>query len=213
MIPDRIEAGTFLITAAATSSSITIAPVIPHHLEAVTNKLQESGSKITIKGNSITINPKELNSVDISTAPFPGFPTDLQAPFTVLMTIANGESKITETIFENRMNHIHLLNKMGAKIKLNKNTAHIKGVKTINGMNLVGSDLRSSAALIIAGIIAKGSSKIYGLEHLDRGYENFELKLKKLGIKIIREVSKSTIEENRYKIKPKSEENSTLKAA
>ena len=100
------------------------------------------------------------------------------------MTIANGESKITETIFENRMNHIDTLKKMGADIKLNKNIAQIKGVKEINGMDLVGSDLRSSAALIIAGIIAKGTSKIYGLEHLDRGYENFELKLKNLGVKL-----------------------------
>ena len=213
VIPDRIEAGTFLIAAAATSSSITISPVIPHHLEAVTNKLQESGSKITIKGNSISIKSKEIKGVDIETAPFPGFPTDLQAPFTALMTIANGESKITETIFENRMNHIYLLNKMGANIKLNKNIAHIKGVKTINGMNLVGSDLRSSAALIIAGIIAKGSSKIYGLEHLDRGYENFESKLKNLGIKIIRETSERNFEENEFKIKPNSDDISKVKAA
>jgi len=213
VIPDRIEAGTFLIAAAATSSSITISPVIPNHLEAVTNKLQESGSKITIKGNSITIKGKEIKWVDIETAPFPGFPTDLQAPFTALMTIANGESKITETIFENRMNHIHLLNKMGARIKLNKNVAYIKGVKTINGMNLVGSDLRSSAALIIAGIIAKGCSKIYGLEHLDRGYENFELKLKNLGVKIIREVSENTFEENGYEIKPNAENFSKIEAA
>mgnify|MGYP001235246494 CR=1 FL=1 len=213
VIPDRIEAGTFLIAAAATSSSITIAPVIPHHLEAVTNILQESGSKITIKGNSITINPKELKSVDISTAPFPGFPTDLQAPFTALMTIANGESKITETIFENRMNHIHLLNKMGARIKLYKNTAHIKGVKTINGMDLVGSDLRSSAALIIAGIIAKGISRIYGLEHLDRGYENFESKLKILGIKITREFNKNNFSENGFKVAKNSEDIQKFKVA
>ena len=213
VIPDRIEAGTFLIAAAATSSSITISPVIPIHLEAVTKKLKESGSKITIIGNSITIKGKEVKGVDIDTAPFPGFPTDLQAPFTALMTIANGESKITETIFENRMNHIHLLNKMGASIKLDKNTAHIKGVKKINGMDLVGSDLRSSAALIIAGIIAKGSSKIYGLEHLDRGYENFELKLKNLGIKITREFLKSTFEKDEYKIKTKSEKLSKLEAA
>ena len=133
VIPDRIEAGTFLIAAAATSSSITISPVIPSHLESVINKLQESGSKIIIKGNSITINPRELKAVSIKTAPFPGFPTDLQAPFTALMTIANGESKITETIFENRMNHINLLKKMGANIKLDKNVAYIKGVKTIKG--------------------------------------------------------------------------------
>ncbi len=213
VIPDRIEAGTFLIAAAATFSSITISPVIPIHLEAVTKKLKESGSKITINGNSITIKGKEIKGVDIDTAPFPGFPTDLQAPFTVLMTIANGESKITETIFENRMNHIDLLKKMGANIKLNKNVAQIKGVKEINGMDLVGSDLRSSAALIIAGIIAKGSSKIYGLKHLDRGYENFELKLKNLGIEIIRETSKSTFKENELIIKPSTEEMSKAKAA
>ena len=213
VIPDRIEAGTFLIAAAATSSSITIAPVIPHHLEAVTNKLQESGSKITIKGNSITIYPRELKSVDISTAPFPGFPTDLQAPFTALMTIANGESKITETIFENRMNHIHLLNKMGARIKLKENTAHIKGVTTINGMDLVGSDLRSSAALIIAGITAKGSSRIYGLEHLDRGYENFELKLKVLGIKITRELNNSNFMKNEFRVEKDSKEIDKFKVA
>ena len=213
VIPDRIEAGTFLIAAAATSSSITISPVIPNHLEAVTKKLQESGSKITIKGNSISIKGKEIKGVDIETAPFPGFPTDLQAPFTALMTIANGESKITETIFENRMNHVHLLKKMGAKIKLTNNVAHIKGVKKINGMNLVGEDLRSSAALIIAGIIANGSSTIYGLEHLDRGYENFESKLKMLGIKISREFNKKNITDKEYKMESESEDVPKLKVA
>ena len=213
VIPDRIEAGTFLIAAAATSSSITISPVIPHHLEAVTNKLQESGSKITIKGNSISIKSKEIKGVDIETAPFPGFPTDLQAPFTTLMTIANGESKITETIFENRMNHVHLLNKMGANIKLNENVAYIKGVKAIKGMDLVGSDLRSSAALIIAGIIAEGRSKIYGLEHLDRGYENFELKLNKLGIKIKREHNKRILLNNESQFNSESEKISNFKVA
>ncbi len=213
VIPDRIEAGTFLIAAAATSSSITISPVIPIHLEAVTNKLQESGSKITIKGNSIKIKGKEIKGVDIDTAPYPGFPTDLQAPFTALMTIANGESKITETIFENRMNHIHLLKKMGASIKLNKNVAYIKGVKTIKGMDLVGSDLRSSAALIIAGIIAKGISKVYGLEHLDRGYENFESKLKMLGIKIVREFNKRTLNQSEYKIDSEPKDIIDLRAA
>ncbi len=199
VIPDRIEAGTFLIAAAATSSSITISPVIPNHLEAVTNKLQETGSKITIQGNSITIKGNKIKGVDIETAPFPGFPTDLQAPFTALMAIAKGESKITETIFENRMNHVHLLNKMGANIKLNKNIAHIKGVKKFKGMDLVGSDLRSSAALIIAGIIAEGTSTISGLEHLDRGYENFESKLKILGIKITREFNKKTLKNKEFK--------------
>ena len=213
VIPDRIEAGTFLIAAAATSSSITVSPVIPNHLEAVTNKLQETGSKITIKGNSITIKGKEIRAVDIQTAPFPGFPTDLQAPFTALMTVANGQSKITESIFENRMNHIHLLNKMGANIKLDKNVAFVKGVRTIKGRDLVGTDLRSSAALIIAGIIAKGSSKIYGLEHLDRGYENFELKLKKLGIKITRQTNKKKFAEKEFKIGIESTSISKCRAA
>ena len=213
VIPDRIEAGTFLIAAAATSSSITVSPVIPNHLEAVTNKLQETGSKITIKGNSISIKGKEIKAVDIQTAPFPGFPTDLQAPFTALMTVANGQSKITESIFENRMNHIHLLNKMGANIKLDKNVAFVKGVRTIKGRDLVGTDLRSSAALIIAGIIAKGSSKIYGLEHLDRGYENFELKLKKLGIKITRQTNKKKFAEKEFKIGIESTSISKCRAA
>ena len=200
VIPDRIEAGTFLIAAAATSSSIKISPVIPNHLEAVINKLIESGSRILIKGNSITIKGKNINAVDITTAPFPGFPTDLQAPFTTLMTIANGESKITETIFENRMNHVDLLNKMGANITLDKNTntALIKGVKNLNGMDLEGSDLRSSAALIIAALIAKNTSFIYGLEHLDRGYENFESKLSQLGVKIKRETSKKLTFKSEY---------------
>ena len=203
VIPDRIEAGTFLIAAAATSSTLTISPAVPDHLEEVINKLRESGSKITINENSITIKGGEIKAVDVNTAPFPGFPTDLQAPFTALMSIANGESKITETIFENRMNHINLLNKMGAKIIVDKNKAYINGVKTLNGMELIGSDLRSSAALIIAAIIAKKTSRIYGLEHLDRGYESFELKLSKLGVEVQRDFGGSII----------TELNSDLKAA
>ena len=199
VIPDRIEAGTFLIAAAASSSSITISPIIPNHLEAVINKLRECGSRIVIKGNSISISSTNIKAVDITTAPFPGFPTDLQAPFSALMTVANGKSKITETIFENRMNHIDLLNEMGACIKLDKNTAHIYGVKKLNGMDLVGSDLRSSAALIIAAIIAENTSRIYGLEHLDRGYENFESKLTQLGVKIKREKDNKIIVEPGHK--------------
>ena len=137
-----------------------------------------------------------IKAVDIKTAPFPGFPTDLQAPFMALMTIAKGRSKITETIFEKRMNHVDLLNQMGSSITLKDNTAHINGVKKLRGMTLVGLDLRSAAALIIAALTSKSVSNIYGLEHLDRGYENFELKLSKLGIKIIREKTKTIISES-----------------
>ncbi len=198
VIPDRIEAGTFLIAAAATSSSITVSPVIPNHLEAVLNKLEESGSKITKKGNSISIKSNNIKAVDITTAPFPGFPTDLQAPFMALMSIAKGRSKVTETIFENRMNHVELLNQMGSSITVKNNIAQINGVKELSGMTLVGSDLRSSAALIIAALISKKTSHIYGLEHLDRGYENFELKLSKLGVEIIRETKRKIISEKSY---------------
>ena len=186
VIPDRIEAGTFLIASAATLSNITIGPVIPKHLESVLEALKESGSKIDIKGNEITIKTKEIKAVNIKTAPFPGFPTDLQAPFTALMTIAKGKSKISETIYENRMNHVDLLNKMGASIQLVDNTAIIQGVNELKGQNLKGSDLRSTAALIIAALSAKNTSYISGLEHLDRGYECLESKLNILGASICR---------------------------
>ena len=186
VIPDRIEAGTFLIASAATLSNITIGPVIPNHLECVLETLKQTGSKIYIKNNEITIKTKEVKAVDIQTAPFPGFPTDLQAPFTALMTIAKGESKISETIYENRMGHVDSLNNMGASIKLVNNTATIKGVEELRGQNLKGADLRSTAAIIIAALTAEDTSYIGGLEHLDRGYECFESKLSMLGANISR---------------------------
>ena len=206
VIPDRIEAGTFLIAAAATSSSITVSPVIPNHLEAVLNKLEESGSKIRIKGNSISIKGNKIKAVDIKTAPFPGFPTDLQAPFMALMSIAKGRSKITETIFENRMTHVNFLNQMGASISVDNNTANIIGVNKLKGMNLVGSDLRSSAALIIAALTSRNTNYVYGLEHLDRGYESFESKLINLGVKVKREY----IVESKVEKKGFFEENSDI---
>ena len=186
VIPDRIEAGTFLIASAATLSSITIGPVIPNHLESVLETLKATGSKILIKGNEITIKTKEIKAVNIKTAPFPGFPTDLQAPFTALMAIAKGNSEISETIYENRMGHVDLLNRMGASIQLVNNIAKIQGVDDLKGQNLKGTDLRSTAALIIAALSAKNISYIGGLEHLDRGYECFESKLNILGANITR---------------------------
>ena len=186
VIPDRIEAGTFLIASAATLSNITIGPVIPNHLESVLETLKATGSKILIKGNEITIKTKEIKAVNIKTAPFPGFPTDLQAPFTALMAIAKGNSEISETIYENRMGHVDLLNSMGASIKLVNNIAKIQGVDELKGQNLKGSDLRSTAALIIAALSAKDTSYIGGLEHLDRGYDCFESKLNILGANITR---------------------------
>ena len=155
-------------------------------------------TQIIKKGNSISIKGNKIKAVDIKTAPFPGFPTDLQAPFMALMAIAKGRSKITETIFENRMNHVDLLNQMGSSITLKDNVAHINGVKKLRGMTLVGLDLRSSAALIIAALTSKSVSYVYGLEHLDRGYENFEQKLSKLGIEVKRQMTKSVISESNY---------------
>ncbi len=197
VIPDRIEAGTFLIAAAATLSAITISPVIPSHLKSLLQKLQESGSKIIIKNNSISIKTEKIKAVNIETAPFPGFPTDLQAPFTVLMLKAAGKSIIKETIFENRMSHIELLNKMGASIKLENNIATVSGVQKLSGRNLKGSDLRSTAAIVIAALAAENTSLVEGLEHLDRGYENLEFKLKLLGANIQRDLT-----ENFSKISP-----------
>ena len=197
VIPDRIEAGTFLIAAAATLSAITISPVIPSHLKSLLQKLQESGSKIIIKNNSISIKTEKIKAVNIETAPFPGFPTDLQAPFTVLMLKATGKSIIKETIFENRMSHIELLNKMGASIKLENNIATVSGVQKLSGRNLKGSDLRSTAAIVIAALAAENTSLVEGLEHLDRGYENLEFKLKLLGANIQRDLT-----ENFSKISP-----------
>ena len=191
VIPDRIEAGTFLIAAAATLSAITISPVIPSHLKSLLQKLQESGSKIIIKNNSISIKTEKIKAVNIETAPFPGFPTDLQAPFTVLMLKATGKSIIKETIFENRMSHIELLNKMGASIKLENNIATVSGVQKLSGRNLKGSDLRSTAAIVIAALAAENTSLVEGLEHLDRGYENLEFKLKLLGANIQRDLTEN----------------------
>tara|TARA_Y100001968_G_scaffold330301_1_gene381796 strand:+ start:7963 stop:9339 length:1377 start_codon:yes stop_codon:yes gene_type:complete len=191
-IPDRIEAGTFLIAAAITKSTLSIGPVIPEHLNAVINKLRECGCDIQEeKENYLKIIPSTLKAVDVITQPFPGFPTDLQAPFMALMSIAKGKSKITETIFENRMQHVLELKKMGASIKINDSTAIINGVSSLNSTALRGGDLRSTAAIILASLSAKGKSTIQGLNHLDRGYEAFEEKLNLAGANIIRYLKNS----------------------
>ena len=188
VMPDRIEAGTLLIAAAITRSNALIGPVIPSHLNSLLLKLKESGCHISQEGNSIRIIPtKILKGVDITTAPFPGFPTDLQAPFMALMATAKGKSNIIETVYENRMQHISQLNKMGASIELFGNIARVQGVEKLKGSSVSGSDLRSAAAIVLASIAAKGESKINGLHHLDRGYDRLEDKLNKAGAKIYRE--------------------------
>ena len=187
VMSDRIEAGTFLIAAAITRSNISLYPCEPNHLKAVINKLELCGCKFEYSKNFLRIIPNEiLYSVDINTSPYPGFPTDLQAPFMALMATTNGISKIKETVFENRMHHVKELNRMGAKITLKDNIAKVIGVENLHGRKVIGSDLRATAALALAGLSANGKTIVKGLEHLERGYEDFSQKFQKLGATILK---------------------------
>ncbi len=188
IIPDRIEAGTFLLAGAITRSDITLTPVIPDHLTAAISKLRKIGAQITMEApHHLRIRPGQQHlGIDLETLPYPGFPTDLQAPFMALLTLCEGNSLITETVFENRLHHVPELVRMGADIRLKGNTAIVRGVPMLSGAPVKGSDLRASAALVIAALAAEGTSTIEGLKHLDRGYEKFELKLKQLGAQIQR---------------------------
>uniref|UniRef100_A0A7C3UPX3 UDP-N-acetylglucosamine 1-carboxyvinyltransferase n=1 Tax=candidate division WOR-3 bacterium TaxID=2052148 RepID=A0A7C3UPX3_UNCW3 len=187
VIPDRIEAGTFLAAAMATGGELTLKNVIPEHLHTVLDKLKESGAKIYIDKNSIRINGENgLKPIDIIVGPYPEFPTDLQPQFTSMLLKADGLSMVKETIFENRFMHIPELIRMGADIKINDDTAIIKGGNSIKGAPVMASDIRCGAALIIAGLIANGETSISRVYHIDRGYENIDKKLEKLGAKIWR---------------------------
>ena len=186
VMSDRIEAGTFLIAAAITRSKISLYPCEPNHLKALINKLEVCGCNFEYSKHFLRIIPNQiLNSVNITTSPFPGFPTDLQAPFMALMTTANGTSIIKEKVFENRMHHVKELNRMGAKITVSDNIAKVIGVKNLQGREVTGSDLRATAALALAGLSANGKTIVRGLEYLDRGYEDFSQKLEEIGAKIL----------------------------
>ena len=187
VIPDRIEAGTFLIAAAITGSPMRVEPVIPEHLNAVLQKLRDCGCRLEIDDAGIMITPGQLQAVDITTQPFPGFPTDLQAPFMALMTVAQGTSVISEKIYENRLQHIAELQRMGASIRVEGSTAIVEGVPQLSGAPVTGSDLRASAAMVLAGLAAKGVTHVSGLSHLDRGYDNIENKLSSSGAVIERQ--------------------------
>ncbi len=186
VIPDRIEAGTFLIAAAITRSTIRVSPVIPEHLNALLQKLRDCGCTLKIDNKGITLIPGDLQGVDITTQPFPGFPTDLQAPFMALLTTVKGTSVVTEKIYENRMQHVAELQRMGASIRLQGNTAVIEGVPQLSGAPVSGNDLRAAAALVLAGLAARGISQVDGLNHLDRGYDGIERKLNSSGAHILR---------------------------
>ena len=188
IVPDRIEAGTFLIAGAMTHSEISVSPVVPEHLGAVIAKLQEAGSQVVIEShNRIKIVPgHEILATDIQTLPYPGFPTDMQAQFMALMTRSNGNSMVTETVFENRLRHVAEFNRMGANIRVTGNCAVIQGMPMLSGAPVMATDLRASAALVLAALGAQGKTVMSGLYHLDRGYEQLEQKLTKLGARIIR---------------------------
>ncbi|MBW4668568.1 MAG: UDP-N-acetylglucosamine 1-carboxyvinyltransferase [Cyanomargarita calcarea GSE-NOS-MK-12-04C] len=188
IIPDRIEAGTFLIAGAITRSEFILSPVIPDHLTPVIAKLREMGVRIVEDGHNCLriLKTEKLLPADIETLPHPGFPTDMQAPFMSLLAMADGDSLINESVFENRLRHASELNRLGADIRVKRNTAFVRGVQMLSGAPVLGTDLRASAALVVAGLAAEGKTTVQGLQFLDRGYDRMDLKLQQLGAKILR---------------------------
>ena len=188
VMPDRIEAGTFLVAAAATRGRITVENANAEHLGIVLEKLRDAGVEVTVDGNTITADMTEgqLTSVDLITAPYPGFPTDMQAQFTALNVVAEGVGRITETIFENRLMQAHEMSRMGANITVDGHSVIIRGKSSIDGAPVMASDLRASASLVIAGLAAKGETHVDRIYHIDRGYERIEEKLQAVGADIVR---------------------------
>ena len=187
IIPDRIEAGTFLMAAVLTRGSIAVINTEPDHLGALIDKLRLTGAAIDLDGQTVFVNGKAgIKSVDIKTQPYPGFPTDMQAQFMVLMSIANGTSMISETIFENRFIHVSELRRMGADIQVSGNSAIVRGVPNLSAAQVMATDLRASASLILAGLVAAGTTEVNRVYHLDRGYQSLEKKFAALGAAIQR---------------------------
>ncbi|MGB9662496.1 MAG: UDP-N-acetylglucosamine 1-carboxyvinyltransferase [Moorellaceae bacterium] len=185
VIPDRIEAGTFMVAAAATGGDVLVENVIPTHLKAVMAKLTEAGAVLEEENGGIRVRAElPLKAVDIKTMPYPGFPTDMQAQFMALLTVARGSSVITETVFENRFMHVNELKRMGAQIFVEGHCAVIKGVEKLGGASVKATDLRAGAALVIAGLLAEGETEVSCVHHIHRGYENLVDKLRALGADI-----------------------------
>ena len=194
IIPDRIEAGTFLVAGAITGGELTIKDVIPKHLEAVMVKLTEAGHEIEVKDKEVKIKgASQSKNINLKTLPYPGFPTDMQPQFMSLLSLALGESVITETIFENRLNHAHELGKMGAEIEVKSNQAVINGVQDISGAVVEAANLRAGAALLLAGLAAQGQTVVENIYHIERGYESLEAKLTNIGANIHKEKSRGGI--------------------
>jgi UDP-N-acetylglucosamine 1-carboxyvinyltransferase len=187
IIPDRIEAGTLLVAGAITGGDVTLTEVVPRHLTATLAKLEECGAMITVDGDRVRCQgPSRSRAADVITSPYPGFPTDMQAQFMALLGVADGLSKITETIFENRYMHAAELCRMGARIETDGATAVVRGVPAYQGAPVMATDLRASASLVLAGLAARGTTEVSRVYHLDRGYERLEDKLRSLGASIVR---------------------------
>lgn len=187
VLPDRIEAGTYMVAAAVAGGDVMVKNVMPNHLKAIVAKLQESGAEVEVFDEDIHVKSSgQLNSIDIKTLPFPGFPTDMQAQFMALNSIADGVGTITETIFENRFMHATEFSLMGAQIKVEGHSAIIQGGSKLEGANVKATDLRAGAALVIAALVADGPTTIHNIYHIDRGYDKFEKKLTGLGVNIER---------------------------
>ena len=187
VIPDRIEAASFVIAGVLTGGNVVVTGARPAHLDAFSIKLKEAGIDLAVEENSFGVKGDgKIKSVDLTTLPYPGFPTDLQAQMMVLMSVADGVSVITETIFENRFMHAQELDRMGADIRLEGNRAVVRGVKELSGAPVMATDLRASVSLILAGLVANGTTEVSRVYHLDRGYERIEQKLSKLGAAIER---------------------------
>ena len=185
IMPDRIETGTFLCLAAMTGGNILIKEADSNHITPVIYKLEEAGCKLRLQKSEIDIQaPKKIKAVDIKTMPYPGFPTDMQSIFTTILTVAKGTSMIVENLFENRYKYAQELVRMGAKINIEGKTAVVKGTRKLYGAKVKATDLRGGAALVIAGIAAKGNTTVQNIEYILRGYEKFDQKLKGLGVEI-----------------------------
>ncbi|MBY0267716.1 MAG: UDP-N-acetylglucosamine 1-carboxyvinyltransferase [Burkholderiales bacterium] len=188
VMPDRIETGTFLVAAVATGGDVKVTGARPDTLDAVLDKLREAGAQVECGADWIRVKANgALKAVNVRTAPHPAFPTDMQAQFMALNSVAQGASRVVETIFENRFMHVQEMQRLGADIAVEGNTALIKGVPALNGATVMATDLRASASLVIAGLVAKGTTTVERIYHLDRGYERIEEKLSRLGARIRRE--------------------------
>ena len=201
VIPDQIEAGTFMFAAAATKGDVTVKNVIPKHLEATTAKLLEAGCEVEEFDDAVrVVASKPLRHTQVTTLPYPGFPTDMQPQMSVVLGIAQGTSTVTESIFENRFKYVDELTRMGADIKVESNIAIINGVKNFTGARVSAPDLRAGAALVIAGLSAQGVTIIDDIHYIQRGYEAFEEKLEGLGAQIQRVNTEKEIQKFQFKV-------------